>query len=135
MAIALVFAQAHPAGAADREAIAHLKLRIIQLEAQVNAEQEARDRQADAFDATVSRIEFANGALVAFIAIAGIGGGLLTIRWVRSFAADQVNAQLSSAIEERGDRIFEAKALALHDEYEERFSEQYVRFKRLTDRQ
>ena len=55
-------------------------LRLIRIQAELNAQHEARDRQADAFDAAVSRIEAINEAMVILIALAGLGASLVAIR-------------------------------------------------------
>jgi hypothetical protein len=115
-------------------ALASQKAQLIRLQAELDAQREARDRQADSFDAAVSRIEMVNEALVVILAIAGIAGGLLAIRWVRSLARDQVAEQIGSAIRETGEEIFEADARDLREEYEEKFAQQYKYYKRQTNK-
>ena len=105
--------------------------RLLKVEAALEAQHEARDRQADAFDAAVARMEFLNAVLVAVIAIAGIGGSLLAIQWVRQVAHNQVAAQIDSVIRDTGKEIFEAHSSALRDEFEEKFSRQYLEYERL----
>jgi hypothetical protein len=125
---------AHPIPARAESATAPpVNLRLVKLEAALAAQHEARDRQADAFDAAVSRMEFINAALAAFIAIAGIGGSLLAIRWIRAVAREQVAAQIDSAIHQTGQQIFEARSEMLRDEFEEKFSRQYAEYEKLLD--
>jgi hypothetical protein len=111
-----------------------LSLRLHELEAQLDAQQEARDRQADAFDAAATRVELINGAVVIVLALAGIFGTLLAMRWVREFAEKQIADQIDTAIRDMGREIFEAESAALVDKYETKFAEQYRRYERLVER-
>lgn len=106
---------------------------MVRIQTELNDEAEARDRQANAFDAAVSRIEMVNGALVAIIALAGVGGSLLAVRWVRSLARDQVAAQINSAVQDVGKEIFEADSEKLCDEYEKKFADLYRQYNRLVE--
>jgi hypothetical protein len=111
-----------------------VSLRIQKLEAQLEAQQEARDRQADAFDAATARVELINGALVAVLALAGILGTLLAMRWVREFAENQMADQLDTAVRDMGREIFKADSDTLVEEYEAKFAELYQRYERLVER-
>jgi hypothetical protein len=110
-----------------------LELRLTRLEAELDAQAEARDRQADAFDAAISRIEVVDGALVAIIALAAVLGALLAIRWVRELAHRQIAAQIETTVEERGGMMFEEEAAELREEYDEKFATLYRRYHRLVD--
>lgn len=106
-----------------------LQQKLISLEARLDAQEEARDRQADAFSAATSRIEIVNGALVGLIALAGVLGFLLAIRSVRQLA----HAQVETAIERAGKEIFEADSAELREEYDEKFAALYRRYHQLVD--
>lgn len=107
--------------------------RLLRVEAELAAQSEARDRQADAFDAATSRIEMIDGLLVAVIALAGIGGSLLAIRWVRSLAKDQVAEQVATAVDDVGHKIFEAKASAFQAEVDAKFADLYREYHKLVE--
>jgi hypothetical protein len=105
--------------------------RLLKVEAELTAQTEARNRQADAFDAATTRIEMVNSLLVAVIALAGIGGSLLAIRWVRSLAQDQVADQVAKAVDDIGHKTFEAKADVLSVEYDRKFADLYREYHKL----
>jgi hypothetical protein len=106
---------------------------LVRIQAELNAQQEARDRQADAFAAAASRIEIVNGALVGVIALAGVLGAFLAIRWVRQLANEQIALQVETTIKDTGEKIFESDSTALRDEYDAKFAAQYRRYSRLVD--
>lgn len=135
VALALACTTLVPVSAQASTGDLQLDRRLIRLEAETAAQAEARARQADAFNAAATRMEFVNGALVAVIALAGIGGSLLAIRWVRSLAHDQVEAQIDSAIRETGESIFERDAKDLRNEYEEKFTRLYREFQETFENQ
>jgi uncharacterized protein HemX len=112
---------------------AGLQERLVRLETQLEAEQEAHDRQADAFDATISRIEFLAFALVVVLTLAAIVAGILTIRWVQDSAKEQVQQQVKANVEETGEEVFATEARALREEYEEKFADLYRRFARVVE--
>ncbi|HEX5762399.1 MAG TPA: hypothetical protein VFY04_04680 [Solirubrobacterales bacterium] len=108
-----------------------MQIKLAKVEAKLEAQSEAADRQGDAFEAAVSRIEMVNAALVAVIALAGLGGSILAVKWVRQVAQDQISIQ----VERAGEKVFEAEAASLRDRYEDQFAALYRRFKRLTEDQ
>lgn len=126
------FALAAPS-APETQTGRRLGARLVRLEADLDAQAEARDRQADAFDAAVSRIEMVNSMLIAVIALAGIGGSLLAIRWVRSLARDQVAEQISNAVGDTGREIFKAESDALAAEYDQKFADIYRQYHELVE--
>lgn len=124
---------AAPVDRADGAHAAILRERLLEVEATLGAQREARDRQADAFDAAVARIEFVNGFLVVVLALAGIGGSLLAIRWVRSLAREQVAEQIPSAVGELGREIFEKDSTALCAKYDDLFADLYRQYHELVE--
>lgn len=112
-----------------------LERRVLELEVQQDAQKEARDRQADAFSAATSRIEIVNGALVGLITLAAVLGALLAIRWVRQLAHRLVEAQIETAIDQKGREVFEAVSTEMRREYDDKFTELYRKFNRLVDNQ
>jgi hypothetical protein len=104
---------------------------LAKVETRLEDQIAAADRQGEAFDAAASRIEMVNAALVAVIALAGLGGAILAAKWVRQTAQEQIAVQ----VEQAGQKVFEAEAASLRDEYEEKFAALYRRFKRLTEQQ
>jgi hypothetical protein len=132
-ALALGVPATASAGMSGLEGRPPLELRLTRLEAELDAQAEARDRQADAFDAAISRIEVVDGALVGIIALAAVLGALLAIRWVRELAHRQIAAQIEMTVEERGGMMFEEEAAELREEYDEKFATLYRRYHRLVD--
>lgn len=110
-----------------------LQERLIRVETQLEDEQEAHDRQADAFDAAISRIEYLAFALVVVLTLAAIVAGVLTIRWVQDSAKEQVRKQVKTTVEESGEEVFATEARALREEYEDKFAELYQRFARVVE--
>jgi len=113
----------------DPSTASALELRLAKVETRLEDQTEAGDRQGEAFDAAVDRVEIVNAALVAVIALAGLAGGILAVKWVRQTAQEQISTQ----VEKAGEKVFEAEASALRDQYEEKFADLYRRYKRLTD--
>ncbi len=74
-----------------------------------------------------------NSMLIAVIALAGIGGSLLAIRWVRSLARDQVAEQISNAVGDTGREIFKAESDALAAEYDQKFADIYRQYHELVE--
>jgi hypothetical protein len=107
--------------------------RLIRVETQLEDEQEAHDRQADAFNAAISRIEYLAFALVVALTLAAIVAGILTIRWVQDSAKEQIRRQVKTTVEESGEEVFATEARALRDEYEDQFAELYQRFARVVE--
>jgi hypothetical protein len=107
---------------------------LLRLRAEVNAQGEARTRQADAFDAAATRIEIVNGALVLVVALVSVVTGFVGVRWVRSFAEKQVSERVDAGIAATGQAVFEAEARSLRDEYDAKFAEQYRRYSDLVER-
>lgn len=107
--------------------------RLIRVETQLEEKQEAHDRQADAFNAAISRIEYLAFALVVVLTLAAIVAGILTIRWVQDSAKEQVRRQVKTTVEESGEEVFATEARALRDEYEDKFAELYRRFTRVVE--
>lgn len=110
-------------------------LRLAQVEAELDAQREARDRQADAFEAAVSQIELVNATLVAFLALAGIFTALMATRWVRDFTEKLMKDRVDQAIQKVGREVFAANSDALTTEYEAKFAQLYQRYEELVERQ
>lgn len=117
----------------DAPRSASLERRLTRVEAELGAQAEARDRQADAFDAATSRIEIVNGALVGTIALATLLGAMLALRWVRELAERRIAAQVETVVRQTGREVFEADSAELREAYDEKFAELYRRFKRLVE--
>jgi hypothetical protein len=110
-----------------------LRWQVMRLQARLDAQSEARDRQADAFDAAASRMEVVNGALVGAITLAAVLGSLLAIRWVRQLAHQQIASQVETAMNDIGREVFEADSAALRSEYDEKFASLYRRYHQLVE--
>jgi hypothetical protein len=112
-----------------------VRIQLAELEARLDSQEEARATQADAFDAAATRIEIVNAALVAVIALAGIGAGFLAFKWVGAYTRAQVKNQIDTGIREAGQEVFEETAESLREEYEEKFADSYRRFNQVGGRQ
>lgn len=111
-----------------------LEEQVLELQLTLDAQEEARDRQADAFSAAASRMEFVNAVLVGLITLAALAGALLAIRWVRQLAHRIIEAQIETEVDRKGTEIFESVSTELRAEYDEKFAELYRRFNRLVDK-
>lgn len=111
-----------------------LQVRLARIETRLADENQAAERQADAFDAAAKRIEIVNAAVVLVIALAGLGGSILAIKWVRHTAHEQIATQVAAAVEDTGKEAFEVEAAALRDDYETKFAALYRRYSRLEKR-
>lgn len=109
------------------------QLRLVRIETKLSDQTEAADRQGEAFDAAVNRIEIVNLALVCVIALAGVGGSILAVRWVRHEAREQIAGQVKTVVQQAGENIFESEAASLREEYEDKFTTLYRRYQRLAD--
>jgi hypothetical protein len=127
----------HTAGAAKKPSnpIPALSRRVERLEYQLQAQQEARNRQAEAFDAAVREIELMNGALILVITVGGIGATLLTLNWVRDYAKTQMDRKIDEAVRVAGSATFAREAAALREEYDEKFAKAYEDYRALIRRE
>lgn len=124
-----------PAVSAQSQKAGPFSLRLVAIEAKLEVQQEAMDRQTDAFEAAASRIEFVNAALVAFLALAGIFAAFMATRWVRDFTEKSMNDRVDQAIERAGREVFAASSQALTEEYEAKFTQLYQRYEGLVERE
>lgn len=111
-----------------------LRERINALEIKLAAQEEARDRQADAFDAATRQVEVVNSALAIILALGGIGATLLGLRWVRSYTEQRVAEQIDKTFREAGTAIFDREAAALVQTYDAKFADAYSRYHGLIER-
>jgi hypothetical protein len=133
MAAALLVAPAAIAKESAEQTASDVETRLIRVEAQLEYEQEAHERQADAFDAAVSSIEFVAFALAVVLTLLGVVSGFVGLRWVRSSAEEKIEQQVKRAAHVGGDAIFQAEAEALRSEYDEKFADLYRRYGRLVE--
>lgn len=136
MVLATAMALVMPLGAAaesDGLSVGDLQRRVLELELRLDAQEEARDRQADAFSAAATRVEVVNGAVIGLITLAAVLAALLAIRWVRELAHRMIETQIEAAIDDKGREVFEAVSTELRREYDDKFTDLYRRFRRLVD--
>jgi hypothetical protein len=132
-AVVLVLGQATPA-LVPGTAAAKLtvpEIRMVRMQAELDAQAEARARQADAFEAAATRIEMVNLAVAIFVGLLALGATLLGIGIIRRFAREQVEAQSTKILQDAGTQIFETESAALRREYDTKFANLYRRFERV----
>lgn len=115
-------------------ALRQVRSELGTLDSRLDGQSEARDRQADAFDAATKQIEVVNAALAIILALGGIGATLLALRWVQSYTRAQVQTRIDSTLRQVGSATFDREARDLREEYETKFAELYSRYNRLIDK-
>ncbi len=111
-----------------------IRAQVQRMQAKLDAEQEARDRQADAFDAATQQVEVVNAALAVVLALGGIGATVLGLRWVRSYTEQRVAARIDETIRDAGTELFTKEAARLTSEYDEKFAAAYSKYHGLVER-
>jgi hypothetical protein len=126
-------ATANVARAADvsQAEIAQLRLEIRELSIKLEAQGEARTRQADAFNADALAITIASGIAILFITLGGVAATFFGFKFVQRQVADLVAHRVDGTIRKHGAEVFEREAGALHHAWDEKFARLYERAVRI----
>lgn len=109
-----------------------LQRQVDRLSAKVGAAQEARDRQADSIDLTLTVVTIFIGGVALVVTVGAIVATVIGYRVVRHYVENEMAARISENVERTGREVFESQADGLRDKYDARLAELFDRFERTT---
>lgn len=107
-----------------------LQRQIDRLEARVDAAQEARDRQADSLNSSMTVITIVLAAAALIITIVAVGVTVVGYRSVKQYVENQMTERVTKAVDDVGAHVFSTKAEELYASTDGRLTDLFERYER-----